>query len=36
MADDLAAIGVDLPVATGPEPELIALIETPRGPVILR
>jgi len=32
----LLAVGIDMPVATGPEPALIAIIEGPRGSVELR
>jgi Glyoxalase-like domain len=32
----LAALGVDLPVDEGPEPALVATLDTPRGRVVLR
>jgi hypothetical protein len=33
---ELSALGVTLPVDQGPEPALVATLETPRGPVVMR
>jgi hypothetical protein len=36
MREVLAALGARLPVDEGPEPALVATLDTPRGRVVLR